>query len=155
MADGLQEMGLAETDPAVNEEWIVGAGRGFGHGQAGSVGEFTVDSDHEGIKDVMGIEPPDAGSSGCFRRFFGLDGFGGNNRLTDVAVFDPEGNLPFGPENGHQRSLQLRAVIALDPNLVNAVRNNQGDLARIGLGQAQGGKPPVVNSLPQFRPQGR
>ena len=155
MADGLEEVGLAETDPAVDEERVVGAGRGFGHGQGSGVGEFTVGSDHERIEHVVRVEPLGAGDSGRFRRLLGRDGLCGSDRFADMPVLDPESDLPLGSKDGHQRGLQLRAVITLDPDLIDAVGNNQRDLARIGFGQAQCGKPSVVNSLTQFRPQGR
>jgi len=47
VADGLHQVGFAETDAAVEEERIVGARGGLGDGHGGGMGELVVHADDE------------------------------------------------------------------------------------------------------------
>ena len=56
VADGVQEVGLAQPGVAVDEQRVVGPGRLLGHGQGGGVGEAVGLADDEGLEGVVGVE---------------------------------------------------------------------------------------------------
>ena len=56
VADGLQEVGLAQAGVAVDEQRVVLAGRRLGHGQGGGVGEPVGRADHEGVEGVPRVD---------------------------------------------------------------------------------------------------
>ncbi len=56
VANRLHEVGLAQSDAAMQEKGIVGPGRGLRDGQRGSMGEPVVLADDERGKSVPGIE---------------------------------------------------------------------------------------------------
>ena len=56
VADGVQEVRLAQAGAAVDEQGVVGAGRGLGHGQCGGVGEAVGGSGDVGVEGVSRIE---------------------------------------------------------------------------------------------------
>jgi len=55
VADGVEQMRLAEPHAAVDEEGIVGAGGQLGDGQAGSLGELVGGADDEGVEGVAAV----------------------------------------------------------------------------------------------------
>ena len=59
LADGVQQMRLAQADAAVKEKRIVGFAGRLRHRQRGGVGKIVVVADHERVEGVLGIE--DAG----------------------------------------------------------------------------------------------
>jgi hypothetical protein len=96
------------------------------------------------------------GGSGGLGRFFGVRGHVAHGgRFALRAVLDAEGHRALCAEDSHESRLQLGTVVTLDPHLINAVGNNERDLARIDVGQAQCGKPTIENAIAQFAPQGR
>ena len=54
--DGVQEVGLAEPHPAVDEEGVVGARRRLGHGEGGRLGEAVGGPGHEGLEGEPRLE---------------------------------------------------------------------------------------------------
>ena len=68
VADGVQQVGLAETDPAVEEERVVAVRRALGHRLGGGVGELVGGADDEGAEDVAGIEAAARGRRGTAGR---------------------------------------------------------------------------------------
>ncbi len=56
LADGLEQVGLAETDAAVDEEGVVGLARVFGDGDASGVGELVAGAGDELLEDIIGVE---------------------------------------------------------------------------------------------------
>ena len=52
VADRVEQVGLAETDPAVDEERVVGLRRQLGHRLAGGLGELVGVADDEGVEGV-------------------------------------------------------------------------------------------------------
>ena len=65
LPDRVHQVGLAETDAAVDEQRVVGARRGFGDGPAGGVGELVGRADDEGVEGVARVEAPSWVASGC------------------------------------------------------------------------------------------
>ena len=56
VADGVQEVRLAQAGAAVDEQGVVGTGRGLGHGQRGGVGEAIGGPGDVGVEGVSRIE---------------------------------------------------------------------------------------------------
>ena len=56
VADGVQEVRLAQAGAAVDEQGVVGTGRGLGHGQRGGVGEPVGGAGDVGVEGVSRIE---------------------------------------------------------------------------------------------------
>ncbi len=56
MADGLHDMGLAQTDSTVDKERIVGLARALADGQGGRMAETVVGAHYKCIEAVFGIE---------------------------------------------------------------------------------------------------
>ena len=56
VTDGVEEMGLAETDAAVDEQRVVGLGRELGDRLAGRLRELVGVADDEGVERVAGRE---------------------------------------------------------------------------------------------------
>ena len=54
MSDRVEQVRLAETDAAVDEERVIGLGRQLGDGLAGRLRELIGVADHEGIESVAG-----------------------------------------------------------------------------------------------------
>ena len=52
----MHEVGLAQSDAAVDEQWVVRPGRGLGDGPAGGMGELVRRADDEGVEGVTGIQ---------------------------------------------------------------------------------------------------
>jgi hypothetical protein len=55
--DGVQQVGLAQSRLAIDEEGVVRLGRRLGHRDRRRVGEPVAGPDHEGVEGVLGIEP--------------------------------------------------------------------------------------------------
>ena len=55
MADGVEEVGLAEADPPVEEEGVVGRRGMLGDGLAGRLGKLVGGADHEGLERVAAV----------------------------------------------------------------------------------------------------
>jgi hypothetical protein len=59
LRDRLQEVGLAESGAAVDEEGVVGLRRSLGYGEGGGVREAVRRADHERVEGVLRVEPTD------------------------------------------------------------------------------------------------
>src|SRR5437899_3624679 len=74
LADGLHQMGLAQTDAAVNKQRIVRARRRLRDGKTGCVRDFVVRADDERFKRVPRIESRNGCAWSCVygfgQRFF-------------------------------------------------------------------------------------
>src|SRR5215211_3685166 len=81
--DRLQEVSLAETRTAVDEEWVVRLRGSFGDRKRGRVGEAVRRADHEGVEGVLRIQALGAPRR---RRFLGL---GDTARLADDHAHGP------------------------------------------------------------------
>src|SRR5699024_2054662 len=56
VANGVQQVRLAQTGLAVDEQRVVGAGRRLGDRQGGRVGEPVGGAGHEGLEGVLRVE---------------------------------------------------------------------------------------------------
>ena len=106
MPDGVEQVGLAEADAAVDEERIVGRGGVLGHGQAGGLGELVGRADDERLERVPGIE-------GRGRR-----GRGGGDRRRrrggGKRAVDGQDDVRAGPEQVRGGRLEGGQVMLLD-----------------------------------------
>ena len=66
MADGLQEMGFSESDPAVDEKRVVFASEIFGYRRTRGVGELVCFADDEVFKGIFRMETAGHGAGGFF-----------------------------------------------------------------------------------------
>jgi hypothetical protein len=57
LADRVQEVGLAQSGVAVDEQRVVRTGRPLGDGERGRVGEPVARAGHEGVEGVLRVEP--------------------------------------------------------------------------------------------------
>ena len=57
VADGVQQVGLAQPGVAVDEQRVVGLGRRLGDGDGGGVGEPVAGADDEGVEGVLRVQP--------------------------------------------------------------------------------------------------
>ena len=65
LADGLHQMRLAQSYPAVNKQRVISPGRRLRHRQTGRMRDLVVRTDHKRFERVSGIEPERA--AGRFR----------------------------------------------------------------------------------------
>ena len=65
VADGLEQVRLAQTGIAVDKEGIEGGARGFRGGQRGGVRETVRRADNEGVEGELRVEVGRAGVGGC------------------------------------------------------------------------------------------
>src|SRR5580704_8553151 len=56
LANGLHQVGLAKTDTAINEQWVVCPRRRLRHGESGGMRNFIVRADHERFERVPWVE---------------------------------------------------------------------------------------------------
>jgi hypothetical protein len=95
LADGLHEMGLAQTDAAVNERGIVRARRRLRDSETGGMRNFIVRTDHERFERVPWIESgtvaPGFVSAARFRQNF----FQRRGILDGICTPVPDGEQNF------------------------------------------------------------
>src|SRR5216683_3354362 len=76
VADGVQQVRLAESGIAVYEQWVVRLGRSFGDSHGGGVRESVAGSDDERLEGVLGVQPgrrwPHPGGTRLGRRARGM-----------------------------------------------------------------------------------
>ena len=133
LPDRVHQVGLAETDAAVDEQRVVGARRRFGDGAAGGVRELIRRSDDEGVEGVAGIEPGGPGlrrsgggpvsSAAASSALSGIDGRVGCASETKLT----EQVRPL--QLGHRFGDDARVVLG-QPVLEQRVRDPDGDRAR-------------------------
>lgn len=80
MADGMEQVRLAQSDAAIQEERVVGLAWLLRHSQGGGAGEIVIAANHEGIKGVVGIEARIVLGSPAIRDRLGNDRFGRRSR---------------------------------------------------------------------------
>jgi hypothetical protein len=109
--DRVHEMGLAEADPAVEEEGVVGLRGDLGDRAGGRVGELVRRAHHEAVEGVLGIE-----RGGRSRIVFGRlrDGLGG------LAL---EGDADLAPIQLRQGLRDHALVVLREPVLELGVRH--------------------------------
>jgi len=56
LADGVKQMGFAQADAAIEEQWIVSLARSVSHRLCGGKGHIVVAAHHERVKGILGIE---------------------------------------------------------------------------------------------------
>jgi hypothetical protein len=177
LADGMHEVGFAETDAAIYKERVVGAGRGLGDSERGGVGELVVRADDEGGEGVAGIHPAgdhlgigEAGGTGAgmlvkaigsgegvvlvVRLLFdsGIRGDvvmrgGFVRRRNGILGGSGEVDDARATENGGDGRLEEAEVIGLDPELVDVVRDGESDLVFVGNSHGDGLKPALIGVL--------
>src|SRR6478672_11150393 len=130
LADGLHEMGLAQTDAAVNKEGIIRTRRRLRDSETRSVRDFVIRTDDERFECVSRIE---SWNSCAWPRVHLMRG---QHFFDHGRVF--RRCLRAGSRRGAKlhrtrtakrdddRILQRRHVITLDPKLVNVVWNTKG-----------------------------
>eukprot|EP01135_Chromosphaera_perkinsii_P009112 Nk52_evm1s1634 gene=Nk52_evmTU1s1634 len=57
VAHCMQQVGLAQAGAPVDEQRVVGLGRGLGHGRGRRLGEAVRGADDEGVEGVLAVEP--------------------------------------------------------------------------------------------------
>src|SRR5206468_10484065 len=85
VADGVEEVGLAEAGVAVDEQRVVGLGRLLGHGQGGGVGEAVRLPDHEVLERVRRVQG-DLGQGGGHRCPAAPAAPGADGRAAEVQL---------------------------------------------------------------------
>ena len=70
IADGVQQVRLAQPHAAVEEKRVVSAGRVFRHGHAGGVGQAVAGADDEILKGVARVDRPIGWARGGIGRDF-------------------------------------------------------------------------------------
>ena len=80
VADGVEEVGLAQPGVAVDQERVVGLARRLGDRDRGGVGEPVGRADDEALEDVLGVEPGLAGA-GAGRRLVERRGWRGDMEI--------------------------------------------------------------------------
>jgi hypothetical protein len=138
VADGLHQVGLAETRTAMNEERIVTRPLALGHRFASRVGELAIRADHEGIEGVVGVEAGRlqallearvathrCGGCGLRRRFCGgIIVIAGRRGLhSRQGIFHHQLHSKRAFHRFAHRGVQLGHVVGLDPHEVDLVRN--------------------------------
>ena len=56
MADGVHEVGFAQPHAAVDEQGVVGVGRGLGHRQGRRVGKAVAAAHHKGVEGILRVQ---------------------------------------------------------------------------------------------------
>ena len=145
LADGMEQMRLAQADPAVKEKRIVGFAGRLGHRQRGGVGEIVVVADDKSFKRILGIEMDFAAARRAFVRRFGGFHFGRHGRRRQGDWRAPGRNFEFDlqlPAGGDGKGvLQETGVVVLEPDFAEFVRRLEHDVIAIQRTRAQRGKP--------------
>src|SRR5215468_6436669 len=126
MCDGVDEMRLAETDAAVQEDWIEPLPRSGAHRLCSLERDFVRRADHEGVERVVRHQLADLRRTHRRRRYRLCDGlwqspFGRRFRRDDYAHDTGcAGQLRNGIANRWQE-------VSRDPRLIEATRNFEPD----------------------------
>ena len=91
VSDGVQQVGLAESGVAVDQQRVVGLARGLGDGDGGGVREPVRRADDEGLEGVLRVEPGlqrgrGAARARTARRRAGCSGSGRSTADLGVAL---------------------------------------------------------------------
>ena len=111
------------------------------------MGKLVIRSHDKRFKPIAGIHPVVDGDLlilGCrSQRFAHPVSMGINNGTGHSAICGTEFDLSRASEHGHRSGLYDIQIITLDPELINGVRNLEGQRHFIGLRQFNHCKPPL------------
>ena len=146
VADGVHQVGLAEADPAVQEERVVGVARAFGDRQAGRVGEAVGRTDDEVRERVARVDvrrpafaadasrlEADGGGSGL-RAGGRAIRLGGRGRDA-VGALDGELHLDAVADDPGKGLADQRSIACLEPVLGEAIRDGDSEALVIDVDQ--------------------
>ena len=125
-------MRLAQTDPAVEKQRVVGFAGRLRHGQRGGVGEVVVVADDERVERVLGIETQLVVDRGCVparlgRFLLGRELAAASPAQALLAGADFELDLQLAPGGQREHVLQQPHVIVLEPDFAKIVGHFQRD----------------------------
>ena len=153
VADRLEEVGLAETAATIDEEGVVGPGRGVGDGLGGGVCELVVGADNEASEGVGGIHSRRGGG----RHLGSLGGLLGGGMflvkwlglfgrlvLAVLLLHGAEAEGAGSPVDFRDRRGEEVGVVALDEELVDRIRDTEGHLSGGGGEHRDIAEPTVV-----------
>src|SRR3954451_2768877 len=144
VSDGVQQVGLAEPGPAVDEERVVGLAGELGHGEGGSVAEAVSATDHELLEGVLRVEAALLHRS-AVGRALEHRGLGG-----PVRGHHPHGRaLIEAPRRG---AVQQREVALLDPG-PDVLGGPDEKRAALQSGELQGVEPDVELEVRRLSPE--
>ena len=147
--DGVEKVGLAQADAAVDEERVIAVAGAVRDGEAGGVGELVPRADDEPVEGVPAVErrvgPPVAD-----RRILGgleelRGGDRGRQRLLLPSHHDVDGDLLAELLAG--RLLDLVDVVVLDPLLEELVRGGDEQDRPLARDETEGPEPGLENLL--------
>jgi len=136
--DRVQQMGLAETDPAVDEERVVGLRRQLRHRLAGGLGELVGVADDEGFKGIARGE--------AVRERHRGELTGGRGRALGLPV-DLEGDDRVAAQHRANRALDRLGVVLDEPVAAVLVGRADADGVTVHRGDAAGPQPRVDGGL--------
>ena len=130
LANGVQQMRLAQTHPAIKEKRIVGFARRLRDGHGGGMGVVVVLTHDEGFEGVFGIQGNfRADTIMAFDRLGGQLGFGfgirGGRAEGAAAGVDAEFHLENLPGSLRQHVADQSQVVVLEPDLAKIVGHFQ------------------------------
>src|SRR5205823_9662039 len=64
LTDRLHQVGFAQSDSAIDKEWVIGASRRLRHGQARRMRDLIVRTDNEGLEGIARVQAH-AGTDGA------------------------------------------------------------------------------------------
>ena len=111
VADGVEQVGLAEARPAVDEERVVGVAGLLGHGQRRGVGEAVAAADDELLEGVLGDQGPLSAGAAPPDRALTVDPVPSPRRTTSTVASGAEAAPRLrpgaGPRSGHGPSADV------------------------------------------------
>ena len=155
LSNRVQQMGLAQTDPTVEEQRVVRLARGLRHRQRRRVGKVIVVADHEGVECVLWVKMQVMVGRRPFRRRLGYlllaqDGLRHRRGRSGAgAYFELNLQLPPGRERNH--ILEQPHIIVFEPNFTEVIAHFQGDAAILQGTGAQRRKPKIIDVSTQHR----
>ena len=153
LSDGVQQMGLAQTDSTVKEKRVVRLAGRLGHRQRRSVCKVVVVADHERVERVLWIEIQVVVGPRSLRRRLGRLPLAVDRlrrqcgKPAACAHFKLNLQLPSGRERDHV--LQQPHVIVLEPDFTEVISHFQGDAVVFLSTGAQRSEPEIVDVCTQ------
>jgi hypothetical protein len=141
LADGVQQMGFAQTNPAVKEKRVVRFAGRLRDGEGGGVGKIIVVADDERVEGVLGIEIQFRMIRISISRSFNNLGFGGRGdcRLGERAVACAYFKFYLELAAGGERSdvLKQAHIIILEPHFTKIIGDFEDEDIPIEISRAQ------------------